>query len=208
MSVAEHSICRGNNCDQVPSMKRPKDMIRLALLIFFAIGFSHGVAANTLATEPLIVFLVRHAERLDASPDAELSLSGKERAKRLASVLKDAEIQRIHSTDFIRTRDTAAPIAAELRKKVELYEHRGLQTLIQKLRKAGGRHLVVGHSNTTPAVVKLLDGNPGSPINEAHEYDRLYIVEIGAEGKATTVLVRYGNSVDANATRTKPTSGR
>ena len=59
------------------------------------------------------------------------------------------------------------------------------------MRKTGGRHLVVGHSNTTPSVVELLGGDPGSKI-EKTEYDRLYIVTIGADGAVSTLLIRYG----------------
>jgi len=38
----------------------------------------------------------------------------------------------------------------------------------------------------------LLDGEPGGEIDEASEYDRLYILTIGNSGEAETVLIRYG----------------
>ena len=46
--------------------------------------------------------------------------------------------------------------------------------------------------NTTPKAVNLLAGKPGSPINEQGEFDRLYIVTVAANGKASTLLLRYG----------------
>jgi hypothetical protein len=93
---------------------------------------------------------------------------------------------------FIRTRDTAAPIAARIQLDVELYDPNDLPALVEKLRRTGGRHLVVGHSTSTPAAVKLLGGRPGGPINEAGEFDRLYIITVDTKSKASTVLMRYG----------------
>jgi broad specificity phosphatase PhoE len=141
---------------------------------------------------PLVVFLVRHAEKVDASRDPELSDEGKSRAKRLAVILRDANVKHVHSSDFIRTRDTAAPIAARLQLKVELYDPNDLPTLLNKLRRTGDRHLVVGHSTTTPAAVKLLGGQPGEAINEAGEFDRLYIITFDTNGAASTIMMRYG----------------
>ena len=47
---------------------------------------------------------------------------------------------------------------------------------------------MVGHSNTTPALVEALGGDPGSPI-ESLEYDRLYMVTfeggVGTYGPAS-----------------------
>jgi hypothetical protein len=51
---------------------------------------------------------------------------------------------------------------------------------------------VVGHSDTTPELVGLLGGDPGAPIDEPTEYDRLYVVTLGPDGTVTTVLLRYG----------------
>lgn len=141
---------------------------------------------------PLVIFLVRHAEKVDASRDPDLSSDGKARAKRLAVVLRDANLKHVHSSDFIRTRDTAAPIAARLQLNVELYDPKNLSMLLDRLRRTGGRHLVVGHSTTTPAAVKLLGGQPGAAINEAGEFDRLYIITVDTNAKASTIMMRYG----------------
>ena len=58
--------------------------------------------------------------------------------------------------------------------------------------KAGGKHLVVGHSNSTPDLVKLLGGDPVSPINEASEYDRLYHIQIEDDTIIRSSMSRYG----------------
>ncbi len=146
------------------------------------------------ATEPLVVFAVRHAEKLDASRDPALSPQGAARAGQLADVLRDAQVRHIHSSDYQRTRDTAAPLAAQRELDVRLYNPRDLPALVVELRRVGGRHLVVGHSNTTPKLVELLGGEAGAVIDEESEFDRLYVVTVDAKSKATTLLMRYGKS--------------
>ena len=140
---------------------------------------------------PLVVFLVRHAEKVDHSRDAELSEEGYLRAEALAMTLADAEIGYVHSTDFIRTRKTASPFASLSGLELELYDPSDLNALAEEMKAKGGRHLVVGHSGTTPALVEILGGNPGPPIEEEHEYDRLYILTISKDS-VSTVLLRYG----------------
>lgn len=154
--------------------------------------FSSCWAPAAPAREPLVVFLVRHGEKSDADRDPELSPAGKARARTLVDMLRDAGITHVHSSDFIRTRDTAAPLATARGLDLQLYDPNNLPALIQKVRSAGGRHLIVGHSNTTPQAVALLGGEPGQPIEEAAEFDRLYIVTIGPDDHVTTVLLRYG----------------
>lgn len=142
---------------------------------------------------PLTVFLVRHAEKVDSSRDPALSPDGHLRAEVLAQTLRDAGITRIHSTDFIRTRDTAAPLAQVLGIAVESYDPRSLPAFAEGLRASGGRHLVVGHSNTTPGLVAALGGEAGAEIDEASEYDRLYVVTRAPDGSITTTLLRFGD---------------
>jgi len=142
--------------------------------------------------DPLVVFLVRHAEKKLSSPDPDLTRSGLERAHELARLLADAELGQIYSTDFLRTRNTALPLAERLGKQIALYDPSDLKGFASRLIKNGGRHLVVGHSNTTPEMVRLLGGMPGSPIDEKKEYDRLYIVTIDSRGTVNTIVLRFG----------------
>ena len=150
---------------------------------------------STSEKETLVVFLVRHAEKVDASRNPELSPAGMQRAVQLADVLRDAGISQIFSSDFIRTRDTAAPLAAELGLEVELYDPDDLGALVEQLEKLGGRHLVVGHSDTTPAAVELLGGDPHGTIDGWTEYDRLYILVKVSDGAVSTVLTRFGSPI-------------
>ena len=97
------------------------------------------------------------------------------------------KIDTIYSSDYIRTRDTARPLAEALGLELELYNPGDLEALATKLRAAEGRILVVGHSNTTPRLVGLIGGEPGTDIAD-DEYDRLYIVVAGSGGPVTSLL--------------------
>ncbi|HXV61280.1 MAG TPA: phosphoglycerate mutase family protein [Vicinamibacteria bacterium] len=133
-----------------------------------------------------VVFLVRHAEKVDDSRDPDLTEEGRARARMLAALLQDAGIEAVYSTDFIRTRETARPVAEEMEAEIEIYDD--LDELVARLEATPRTALIVGHSNTTPQVVALLGGEPGPPISD-DEYDRLYLIVL-SEGKAsaTTVL--------------------
>ncbi len=164
---------------------------------------------------PLVVFLVRHAEKADDSMeiDSRLTEKGTLRAAELARILADAEIDFVHSSDYIRTRNTAAPLAELLELEIELYDTSDLHKLADTIQARRGRHLVVGHSNTTPALVEILGGQPGLPIVEATEYDRLYILTF-LNDEVNTVLLRYGkpfsslpSSISASSLEVPQTSG-
>ena len=144
-----------------------------------------------------MIFLVRHAEKTDDGRDPELSLVGQMRSLELAKVLRDAGISRIYSTDYKRTRDTAAPIAKLLGLEVEIYDPRDLQSFARTLEQNGQRQLVVGHSNTTPELTALLGGEAGTEIDEPGEYDRLYVVTIDGNGDASSALLRYGDAFES-----------
>ena len=177
-------------------MKPASSNGQVAFIVLAALALSQLWAGEVVAKEPLVVFFVRHAEKVDTSADPELSAAGKERAKQLANALRDAELEHVHSSDYIRTRDTAGPIASRLKLNVEIYDSRDVPALIHKLRQTGGRHLVVGHSSTTPKAVALLGGKAGDPIAESSEFDRLYIVTVDKMGAVSTVLMRYGNRAE------------
>jgi broad specificity phosphatase PhoE len=142
--------------------------------------------------EAIVVYLVRHAEKTDSGEDPELSPQGADRAAALAQLLRDAGVTAVHSTDFRRTRNTAAPVAGRLGLEIRDYHWDRMDALVAAIRQEGGRHLVVGHSDTTPELVGLLGGDPGTPIDEPTEYDRLYVVTLDPHGAVTTVLLRYG----------------
>jgi len=171
-------------------MRRRLFLLVAGLLPAFLPSLALPVAA-TAQSGVTVVYLVRHAERAeDGSSDPVISLNGWDRSRLLADMLVDAGLTNIHTTDFRRTRGTGRPTAEATGLAMELYNPRDLPGFAERLRATPGRHLVLGHSNTTPGLVSALGGDPGDPIEEL-EYDRLYIVTLTDEG-ASTVLIRFG----------------
>lgn len=139
----------------------------------------------------VVIYLVRHAERAeDGTNDPPISEAGWERARLVASLLADGGLTQIHSTDYKRTRQTGTPTAEATGLEIESYDPRDLPSFAAELMRTPGRHLVLGHSNTTPDLVEALGGDSHGPIDE-FEYDRLYVVVISG-GEINTVLLRFG----------------
>jgi phosphohistidine phosphatase SixA len=155
--------------------------------------FVAGVVVLILTTLPVLaadIFLVRHAEKVkDESKDPALTEIGEQRAENLAVVLNSAGIERIYSSDYTRTRDTAAPLAQALNLNIELYDPKTLEPFAARLLELEGNALVVGHSNTTPELAELMGGDGGTPIVEEWEYDRLYLLQTESGQVTRTILL-------------------
>ena len=161
------------------------------LLLFLAIAFLSPSPARGQQTST-VLFLVRHAEKAaEPADDPPLNEDGQRRSQELAELLVDANLQAIYSSDYLRTRDTAAPVSRASGVDVELYDPGDLEPFAEMLKTGTKSALVVGHSNTTPVLVELLGGVPGDPIDEPAEYDRLYILTFTGDAVVTTLL-RYG----------------
>lgn len=152
-------------------------MRQLVLSVLFVLGTAVQAFAQTT------VFVVRHAERADAgasaSPmmaaDPDLSDIGKARADSLATVLKDAGITAIFTTEYKRTQQTAAPLAKALGIQATAVSSRDMPGLIEKIKGATGNVLVVGHSNTVGDVISRLGVAEGVKLGDA-DYDNLFVV--------------------------------
>lgn len=168
----------------------------LAVCFVFAAA---GMGGPAPAEGDRVVVLVRHAEKAaEPGSDPELSEAGKARARALASALEDADIDAIVTTQFKRTRDTAAPVA-KVRGLTPIVvpaggntaEHAGRVARAVRALPAGSVILVVGHSNTVPAIISAL-GGPEIPELCESEYAGLFVVVAGGGGPARLIRSRYG----------------
>lgn len=143
-----------------------------------------------------IFHLVRHAEKATTpANDPALSDTGLQRAQRLATLLQHAPPNAIYSTDYARTRATAAPTAERYGREIERYDaRRSASEFAEALRRrhvgAGDSVLVVGHSNTVPALAEALCACPIDPIDEA-EFDRFIVIRFDADGDVGIEQRRY-----------------
>lgn len=163
--------------------------IRAALCAFALAG------AAALHAEPTLVILVRHAEKAEGPhDDPGLSEAGQRRAEALAQALSGAGIAHIVTTQWQRTRRTAAPLAAQLGiEPTVVATRKGAAHAAQvaaAVRALSGRVLVVGHSNTVPDIAAALAGvAPLPPLCET-SYSHLFVVHGGPS--AALLRLRYG----------------
>ncbi|MDB5197413.1 MAG: hypothetical protein JWP88_1784 [Flaviaesturariibacter sp.] len=107
-------------------------------------------------------YVVRHAEKeaqgAGMSSDVPLSAAGTERAKALAGALHNKHIQYIYSTNTIRTKTTAQPLAETIGASVETYDPRDTAFVSYVKGRGKGAALIVGHSNTVDDIVNKFLG--------------------------------------------------
>lgn len=132
--------------------------------------------------------VVRHAEKGgDDARDPSLSAAGQARAEALARRLAGVDLVAVYATGFRRTQQTGSPSARSHGLDVRTYDAaQPAADLVAALRRehATGTVLVVGHSNTAPAIASALCGCQVAAIDDS-DYGNLYEIRFGADGKAT-----------------------
>ena len=139
------------------------------------------------------IYFVRHAEKInDGRKNPALNELGKKNAKRLVSLLKDAKIEAIYSTDYKRTQDTVKPLSEALNIKIQSYHPNKTEQLLKDVNEnySGKSILIVGHSNTLSKTIVDFSGEDIGEINEA-DYSNFFILNrILLDGKIQTKLIR------------------
>lgn len=162
------------------------------IAIFFSMLLAKTLFMSAKAyAEPSKIYLVRHAEKVTTVRDGDLTKQGQQRAKNVAHMLKSAGINAIYSTDYKRTQQTAAPLAKTLNLKVQSYNPRELKAFAENLKQQSGVIMVVGHSNTTPYLVRLLGGKAKDMTEK--EYTRLYQLSFDNQNVSTVLLHTSAN---------------
>jgi broad specificity phosphatase PhoE len=164
---------------------------------------------HAAAEEPfkvITVFLARHAEKEATPPeDPPLTEAGKQRAQALKQTLANTGIKTIYTSQFLRTRATAEPLARQLNievtaltikmdeKNPRKISDQSYEEVVNKVyERAGESVLIVGHSNTLSEIIKRLGGDVMPSVDDK-EFDDLFVVTIYAKGKAKVLRLKYGN---------------
>lgn len=165
----------------------------IPFLLVLALVCWSSCAPRPASTTITTVYVVRHAEKLNADADTPLSPAGEQRAAALAERLSTAGVQRVYATTYQRTRQTVAVVAEQQQLEVEVMDAGATDALVARIKAEdlGRVVLVAGHSNTVPAIVEALSGTAVEPIPE-ERFDRLFKVKLVAGGTATVDELRYG----------------
>jgi len=136
------------------------------------------------------IYVVRHLNTPEGQPDPDLLPEGRAAAIALADMMETDRFQSarrpvaIYVSDYKRTRQTAAPVAARFALNLTIYNPRDTPALIARVRAEPGPVLIVGHSNTVPDIVAALGGARPAALTHP-DFGDLWIVEPGG---ATTKL--------------------
>ena len=145
------------------------------------------------------VYIVRHAEKVEApgDPDPALSEAGQARAALLAEALRDAHPALVLTSPMQRTIRTAAPTAAYHAAPSEVVSLEGggaahVAATVARVRAlpADAAVLIVGHSNTVPLIARALGYADAADMPEC-EYDRMTVLHL-MDGHAHGEVSRYG----------------
>jgi broad specificity phosphatase PhoE len=168
--------------------------LRSSLLV---LGSALGLAAApaAAAAQPSLVILVRHGEKQPApADDPSLSDAGVARARALDVALTGTTPSAIVVSQRKRTVETAAVVQQRtgVAPTVIGLDANHVKNVAAAVMKASGVVLVVGHSNTVPAIVTALGGPRLPDICDA-SYATMFLVVPGRDGlKAQVVRLAYG----------------
>ena len=156
--------------------------------------------SNQVNAQTTKYIIIRHAEKDTTLADAKMMASdpplnsiGETRALSLVDKFKVHKINQIYSTNYIRTKTTAAPIAKAENLNIAIYDPRKLDTFATQLMSSennGKTFLIVGHSNSSPKLVNLLIKKDQFKDLDESIYDTYWIVII-KNGKTKVKMTKY-----------------
>lgn len=158
-----------------------------------------SVAAEPATAQPSTVIVVRHAEKaLAPANDPALTEAGSQRALDLAATLSGARVGSVITTQYERTRATGRPVAESIgqppivvRAEGGTQAHAEAVAAVVKGRPAGEVVLVVGHSNTVPAIIAALGGPKLADLCDT-QYSHLYVLELSQGSQPRLIQAKYG----------------
>lgn len=164
----------------------------LIILFYLIIVPSFGQNDSISNAEKTQFILVRHAEKLDASKNPELSELGKKRAEKLNELLKDVAIDKLYATNYLRTQNTLRPISQRTDLKIETYDPNDINFSSNLISENEGKTVVIsGHSNSTPKLVNQLIGKEVYKPLDENEYGKIWIITFLGNAFVSCIVLNY-----------------
>lgn len=153
------------------------------------------VGVSAPACGQSVVYVVRHAEKASDVGDPPLSTTGVERSKALAEILKHANIKGIYTSEALRTKETAKPLATNTGIEATAVPGGDAHKTFERIRHNHPDEavLIVGHSDTVGPLVRQWAMDAVITVG-ANEFDRLFVVVPQGSGKVSWVEFRYGTT--------------
>lgn len=150
----------------------------------------------------MIVFLLRHAERLP-DPADDLTPDGVERAKLLARMLAESRIHIAFCSDKIRTQRTIEPLrklpGANVKRVDVAIDPNHVPVYVQKIvakvkaLPEDAIAIIVSHD---AAIRPIVEGLTGRTVDEVTgtQFDKLFVLQVPRTGAGNASLMRYGKA--------------
>lgn len=132
-------------------------------------------------------YFIRHAEKdtTDANnSDPELTQEGLIRLKNWTQTFKDIDLDFVYSSNYIRTRKTAEPIANSKNLPVIIYDTKDPNNADFLEKTANKSVLIVGHSNLNPKWVNMMIEEDIYESLDESVYGSLFIVNKFSDGSS------------------------
>lgn len=178
-----------SSCDKDPVIQ--KETVTVYDTVFVSVTDTLIIPLEEKITS---FILVRHAEKIPVGDDPFLTVEGLERANELARVLSTIKLDRVYSTDYNRTMQTATPTAEDQSLDITPYggfdQDEVIDEILQNL--SEGIVLIVGHGNTTADFLNVLTGTTDYPDLEEDSFDNIFIVSCSSKGDSEVINIKYG----------------
>ena len=174
-------------------LRNIKTIVLLIAGLTLVVSCKESVQRNVVEKENTSVYyFIRHAEKDRSDPtnkNPSLTIQGLERANKWAVFFKDKNIAAVYSTNYIRTQQTALPIAKE--QNIEIINYTTKELISEKFiaNNKGKNIVIVGHSNTTPELVNILLGEKKYEDISDSENNNLFVVTLN-KNKTTAKRVK------------------
>lgn len=164
-------------------------MISILLMSGLTAQDTHKVQRN--------IYVVRHAEK-DSGNNPVLSAEGRQRAGDLYRTLKNKKIDLIFVSQYRRTALTADSL--RIRQNIDTVHYKAdasgddLFEMLDEKATGATNILIVGHSNTIPAIVRRAGAQDYTTKElDENEYDKLFIVT-HKKNKTSLKIKKYGKA--------------
>ena len=142
-----------------------------------------------------VYYFIRHAEKDRSNAEnknPELNQQGKIRALNWLYFFREIPLDKIYSTNYKRTIQTVEQIAEEKNIAISYYSPENIDAEIFKNQNKNMSILVVGHSNTTPALVNLIIGQNKFEKMDDNDNSSMFVVrELAGEITVERIITKY-----------------
>lgn len=151
-----------------------KNLLSAIVLIFFF---------TCLHSQNTNIYIVRHAEK-DISDtgnkNPNLSETGKQRAQKLLTELKNVKFSAAYSTPFNRTQQTLQPVAEFNKIEITSYNPSDNKKLIEEILStySGKNIIIAGHSNTILNILEAFGAQKPFETVSEDDYSNLFHIII------------------------------